>query len=447
MSLPIKIISTDFDGTLHAEGEDPPVPHDLQALIGDLQRRGAKWVINTGRDLSSVMEGMARARLTIRPDYLVVVEREIYFREDSQFFACEAWNEACTAEHDELFLRVRADVPRLYAWVRERFTATVYEDAFSPFCLVARSNEDADAIQAYLEAYCREMPQLTVVRNDVYARFSHAGYNKGTALLNLERYGEAIVSCDEVIRLNPSSVKAHNNKGYALFNLKRYDEALVCYQQALHLNPLYVLSHCTVGKIKLALGLEKEALDSFDAAHNAMSLNLVAGFGEVAMSYIEETLSRDRESLLVKFQNVLKASAKLETEIELANPSQLFSRQLRAVKRKRDELMDEVIACIDPEKDTTQSNRQELSQTLDGLLAELDTLRQTIHTQDGISELQRGLLLVVLGDITTFRSTLDQQGEGVGEEGGGGAVCDAGCSGDGDVKRVRIDDSGMMSDK
>ena len=187
MSLPIKIISTDFDGTLHAEGEDPPVPHDLQALIGDLQRRGAKWVINTGRDLSSVMEGMARARLTIRPDYLVVVEREIYFREDSQFFACEAWTEACTAEHEELFLRVRADVPRLYAWVRERFTATVYEDAFSPFCLVARSNEDADAIQAYLEAYCREMPQLTVVRNDVYARFSHAGYNKGTALAEIAR--------------------------------------------------------------------------------------------------------------------------------------------------------------------------------------------------------------------------------------------------------------------
>jgi hypothetical protein len=34
--LPIKLISTDFDGTLHAEHEDPPVPHDLQELIASL---------------------------------------------------------------------------------------------------------------------------------------------------------------------------------------------------------------------------------------------------------------------------------------------------------------------------------------------------------------------------------------------------------------------------
>ena len=73
MSLPIQLISTDFDGTLHAEFETPPVPHDLQELIASLQAQGAKWVINTGRDLSSVMEGVARARLNVRPDFLVEI--------------------------------------------------------------------------------------------------------------------------------------------------------------------------------------------------------------------------------------------------------------------------------------------------------------------------------------------------------------------------------------
>ena len=34
---------------------------------------------------------------------------------------------------------------------------------------------------------CRETPQLAVVRNDVYARFSHASYNKGTALAEIAR--------------------------------------------------------------------------------------------------------------------------------------------------------------------------------------------------------------------------------------------------------------------
>jgi hydroxymethylpyrimidine pyrophosphatase-like HAD family hydrolase len=53
--------------------------------------------------------------------------------------------------------------------------------------LFARSNGDADAIVGFLEDYCREVPELTVVRNDVYARFSHRNYSKGTALQEIAR--------------------------------------------------------------------------------------------------------------------------------------------------------------------------------------------------------------------------------------------------------------------
>jgi HAD superfamily hydrolase (TIGR01484 family) len=187
MTLPIQLISTDFDGTLHAESESPAVPEDLQLLIGDLQRSGAKWIINTGRDLSSLMEGIARARLSIRPDYVVVVEREIYFHADSKYVSLEKWNRSCKLKHEALFARVRPDVSRLYEWVNARFAATVYEDPYSPFCLVAENNQDADLIQAFLEVYCAEVPDLTVVRNDVYARFSHAAFNKGTALGEIAR--------------------------------------------------------------------------------------------------------------------------------------------------------------------------------------------------------------------------------------------------------------------
>ena len=80
-----ELISTDFDGTLHADHEDPPVPHDLQELIASLQVRGAKWVINTGRDLGSLLETLGRARLRIKPDYVVVVEREIYCHQEARF--------------------------------------------------------------------------------------------------------------------------------------------------------------------------------------------------------------------------------------------------------------------------------------------------------------------------------------------------------------------------
>jgi len=187
MSLPIQLISTDFDGTLHADCENPPVPLDLQALIGDLQRQGARWVINTGRDLSSVMEGIARARLTIKPDFLVVVEREIYLHDNSQYLECQSWNGNCKAAHAELFARVRPDVPKLVSWISQRFKANLYEDDYSPFCMIADNNQDADSIHEFLDAYCVQVPDLTVVRNDVYARFSHAGYNKGSALGEIAR--------------------------------------------------------------------------------------------------------------------------------------------------------------------------------------------------------------------------------------------------------------------
>jgi hydroxymethylpyrimidine pyrophosphatase-like HAD family hydrolase len=187
MTRPIQLISTDFDGTLHADFETPPVPLDLQKLIAEFQRAGTKWVINTGRDLSSVMEGMARARLSIKPDFLVVVERDIYALEGARYEPCPEWNNACHQAHAALFNRVREDVPRLMQWVSQRFRATLYEDDFSPFCLIADSVPDADVIQRFLEEYCAEVPDLTVVRNDIYARFSHVAFNKGTALAEIAR--------------------------------------------------------------------------------------------------------------------------------------------------------------------------------------------------------------------------------------------------------------------
>jgi hypothetical protein len=182
MGLPIQLISTDFDGTLFAEFANPPIPERVQELIGGLQSRGAKWIINTGRDMSSLMEALARARIAIEPDFLVLVEREIHRRADSRYLSLEDWNSGCARAHAELFARLQADLPRLVAWISARFPARIYQDAYSPFCLIAGNNGDADVIHSHLAEYSRSVPQLAVVRNDVYARFSHEAYNKGTAL-------------------------------------------------------------------------------------------------------------------------------------------------------------------------------------------------------------------------------------------------------------------------
>ena len=186
-NLPIQLISTDFDGTLFAEFENPPVPQSLQDIIAGLQAQGAKWVINTGRELSSLMEAIGRAHLSVKPDYLVLVEREIYVHDNLKYVGIPEWNNACAVAHEDVFKRVRPDISFLTDWISKRFSATIYEDLYSPFCLIAEKTRDAEIIHEFLDEYCRRIPGLTVVRNDVYARFSHVKYNKGTALQELAR--------------------------------------------------------------------------------------------------------------------------------------------------------------------------------------------------------------------------------------------------------------------
>jgi HAD superfamily hydrolase (TIGR01484 family) len=182
MSNPIRIICTDFDGTVFAEFEHCPIPPCLVSQLEQLQAQGAKWVINTGRDLSSLLEALGRSHLPIHPDYLVLVEREIYVHNGSSYRGLRHWNESCQEEHNHLFRQVRFEVPSLTEWITRNHRATVYEDAFSPFCLIAESNEDADQICEFLESFASQIPCLSVVRNDVYMRFCHSSYNKGSAL-------------------------------------------------------------------------------------------------------------------------------------------------------------------------------------------------------------------------------------------------------------------------
>lgn len=188
MSLPIQLLSTDFDGTLHADFENPPVPHALQDAIAGLQSQGARWLINTGRDLSSLMESLARARMSVWPDFLGLVEREIYVRVGKEYHPLGTWNADCTQAHAELFSRIAGDLPGLFSWIEARFNAKLYEDPFSPFCLIASNNAEADEIMKFLESYCATIPDLTVVRNDIYARFSHVRYHKGIVVSEVARH-------------------------------------------------------------------------------------------------------------------------------------------------------------------------------------------------------------------------------------------------------------------
>jgi len=183
MAPPFDLISTDFDGTIFEEFAAPPVAPEFEGLITSLQQQGVKWIINTGRSFDSLMFSLEEADLSITPDYLVLVEREIHIWKNGRFEGHDVWNELCEEKHTSLFNLIRADVRELSNWIQSTYPGThVYADAHSPMCVTARSNEESDGIQSRMEEYCDTHPELTWVRNDVYSRFSHIEFSKGTAL-------------------------------------------------------------------------------------------------------------------------------------------------------------------------------------------------------------------------------------------------------------------------
>ncbi len=182
-----KLICTDFDGTLNLEHELPPVPDALQDAIEARQGKGDRWMINTGRDMASLLEELARSHWRIMPDYLGVVERELYENQNGHFVPLEPWNRNCTNAHREMFGRVEHCVPELFEWVNASFRAMTFADEYSPFCVVAANNDDMDAIEGRMNEFCRGDSHLNLVRNDVYARFCHEDYTKGTGMAEVAR--------------------------------------------------------------------------------------------------------------------------------------------------------------------------------------------------------------------------------------------------------------------
>jgi trehalose-6-phosphatase len=54
----LRLLSTDFDGTLVAHDTDPVFDPECLRLIQELQNNGAVWAINTGRSVQLLESGL-----------------------------------------------------------------------------------------------------------------------------------------------------------------------------------------------------------------------------------------------------------------------------------------------------------------------------------------------------------------------------------------------------
>ncbi len=185
----IRLISTDFDGTLVGHPGDGSCVPELARALSDFKASGGLWAINTGRSLEHVLEGVALLGAPVEPDFLLTHEREIYHRDESgNWRDFGEWNRVCRERHAELFLRSGPVFDRIHALVEgARDVTLIYERASGPAGLITSDEAVMDRVAANLDTIRVEFPDFHYQRNTIYLRFCHRAYDKGSALGELSR--------------------------------------------------------------------------------------------------------------------------------------------------------------------------------------------------------------------------------------------------------------------
>ena len=98
------------------------------------------------------------------------------------------------------------------------------------------------------------------------AEYAEAWYSHGSALSDLNRYDEAIISYDVATALRPKYAEAWYNRGVALGALGRYAEAVASYDCVIAINPDDADAWYSRGHALRCLDRQEEADASHDKA-------------------------------------------------------------------------------------------------------------------------------------------------------------------------------------
>lgn len=194
----IKLLSTDFDGTLVDHFATPPVVPELFEALQEVRKRGVFWAINTGRDFGFTLDGLRDFAFPEEPDFVLTAEREVFHRGPAgkwQDFG--DWNERCYRAHDELFAKAGPLLLDIHRFLEKEALAQPIREGDRMVGLAAETDEDMDRICEFLERERARVPGFHYMRNTVYVRFCHEDYSKGTALGELGRLTG--ISRDEIL--------------------------------------------------------------------------------------------------------------------------------------------------------------------------------------------------------------------------------------------------------
>jgi hypothetical protein len=186
--MPIRLLSTDFDGTLVGHEPDARTASALSGALTSLRREGAHWAVNTGRQLWFALEGLEQARLPHDPDFVLTSEKDIYRRVDEgDWEAFGDWNAQTERQTRELFERaagVFKTIEELSAG--EDGIELLYENGRLAGLMTAEPGMMQRAAQLVRGA-AADVPDFAFNTNHVWMRFAHREIHKGSSLAELAR--------------------------------------------------------------------------------------------------------------------------------------------------------------------------------------------------------------------------------------------------------------------
>ncbi|MDG6221519.1 MAG: tetratricopeptide repeat protein, partial [Candidatus Thermoplasmatota archaeon] len=118
----------------------------------------------------------------------------------------------------------------------------------------------------------RDYASALGIYEEAQAKSPEGGYDemvwlsKGSALIKLGRYDEAISSINEALRINPRNETAWNNKGNALSKQGKLDEALRCFKESVKIQPSYEIAWNNMGNVFARKGQYDKAISCYNRA-------------------------------------------------------------------------------------------------------------------------------------------------------------------------------------
>lgn len=185
----IRLLSTDFDGTIVSRVSEPILDDECMEAIRELQAGGAIWAINTGRSVDLLESGLTDFSVPVRPDFILTSERDV-FRPGSNGMKWEAygdWNERCARDHAELFTSASSVLAEVIDFVNQKTKARIIYEPDGAAGLIAANEEEMNRVTEFIEQARAKQPKFSYQRNTVYLRFCHTDYHKGAALGELSR--------------------------------------------------------------------------------------------------------------------------------------------------------------------------------------------------------------------------------------------------------------------